>query len=148
MNDSTALSEWIKFLTHMTHWSKAAIEDSTQALVFDKIMTEGLRLDVPPHFLPYTADHDDVVAKRKQLLDELNKDVNDTVAKKTQFITSLKFHHAQTLSEMPLDLALKALVKAWQDSQVRTRDCNNGQVLDPHQTLSVNHHRKDKVICL
>ena len=43
---------------------------------------------------------------------------NSNQAKEAQLIISLKFHHSKTISEIPLDVALKAMAKVWEACQV------------------------------
>ncbi|MCM1981516.1 hypothetical protein [Lyngbya confervoides] len=42
---------------------------------------------------------------------------SDFRAKEAQLIISLKFHHASTLAEIPLEVAVSAIAKVWESCQ-------------------------------
>lgn len=45
------------------------------------------------------------------------KPPNNYRAKETQLIISLKFHYAETLKDIPIDVAVDAMVKVWESCQ-------------------------------
>ncbi len=42
---------------------------------------------------------------------------NDSRGKEAQLIMSLKFHHAQILEEIPLEVAVQAMTRVWRSCQ-------------------------------
>ena len=53
---------------------------------------------------------------------------NDYRAQEAQLIISLKFHHSKTLSHLPLDAVLNAVVKVWDSCQDNSEAQGNNVV--------------------
>ncbi|MCM1982790.1 hypothetical protein [Lyngbya confervoides] len=53
----------------------------------------------------------------------------DYRAQEAQLIMSLKFHHAKTLSEIPLDVAVNALTKVWRSCQPHLQNSGDEDVI-------------------
>ena len=66
-----------------------------------------------------------------------NSSAPDYRAKEAQLIISLKFHYGTTLGELPLDVAVDAMVKVWESCQPKTEQ--------PQQSAGLMSDRPRKV---